>query len=364
MHSFYFILLVIVFLYIINLISGDRVILNIRKKSIFIVFIVLLMTSLMRVLQVNAELLDKNYDIDAFSGVGRKFNGLYVKFLDVGNGDCTFIELPNGDDVLIDGGDYYSSSKVVEFLKTQNLDEGDGVNDIDYVINTHPHSDHTAGLVEVLKNFKVNNLYYPHDIEMKYYNGFEGSDDLENGYKINCMNYCYQFYSKMLSEARKQDTLIYDTVSGEYIDEEHILKFVHPDKTYRQNYLDKDEEDITASDYCMFNNDSAVILVSYNGMNILITGDIEQEAEYDIIRKGLVNFNSIDILKVGHHGIEGATTKEFLGYLNPRMAVISRSNYFDSTAIQNLTEKNIMIKETWQDDGIELIPIENGWDIK
>lgn len=313
---------------------------------------------------VNENIKESSVNIDALSGLGLKRQGLYIKFINVGDGDSIYIELPNGDDVLIDGGDYTTTEKVIEFLKTQELDEDDGINDIEYMINTHPHSDHTAGVVEVLKNFKVNNLYYPYDIKMKYYEGFEGADNLKDGYEINCMNYCYQFYSKMLSEAKKQKTKIQDTVSGEYIDEEKILRFVHPNKIYKQNYLDKDKSEITSLDYCMFNNDSAVILLNYNKLNILFAGDIEQEAEYDIIREGLVGFKDINILKVAHHGYSGSSTKEFIDYLGPSMAVITRKNYNDTSAVRNLMDKDIMILETWQNDGVELIPKESGWNIR
>ncbi len=76
---------------------------------------------------------------------------LYAKFLDLGNEDSINIELPNGDDILIDGGEYCSEEKIIEFLNAQDLDEGDGVRNIEYIINTHPHSDHTAGLIGVLR---------------------------------------------------------------------------------------------------------------------------------------------------------------------------------------------------------------------
>lgn len=83
------------------------------------------------------------------------------------------------------------------------------VKDIKCIINTHPHSDHIAGLIGTFDNFKVNNLYYPYDIKMEYYEGFEGAEDITNGHLVNCMNYCYQFYNKVLELANSQETIIH-----------------------------------------------------------------------------------------------------------------------------------------------------------
>ena len=80
---------------------------------------------------------------------------LFVQFLKTEDSDSIYIELPNGDDVLIDGGEAWHGKYVTEYLKTRNLSEGDGVDDIDYLINTHPHSDHIGGFIDVLSNFKV-----------------------------------------------------------------------------------------------------------------------------------------------------------------------------------------------------------------
>lgn len=75
---------------------------------------------------------------------------LFVQFLKTEDSDSIYIELPNGDDVLIDGGEAWHGKYVTEYLKTRNLSEGDGVDDIDYLINTHPHSDHIGGFIDVL----------------------------------------------------------------------------------------------------------------------------------------------------------------------------------------------------------------------
>ena len=76
---------------------------------------------------------------------------LNVYFLNVGQGDATYIELLGGSNVLIDGGP--SSLPVREFLMAK------GVRKIDHVVLTHPHSDHYRGLKKVFEYFQIGNFY-------------------------------------------------------------------------------------------------------------------------------------------------------------------------------------------------------------
>ncbi len=76
----------------------------------------------------------------------------FVHFIDVGQADAIYIELPNHNDILIDGGNKADGSLVVNYLK--NL----GVDDIELLIATHPHEDHIGGLPAVLDTFKVESI--------------------------------------------------------------------------------------------------------------------------------------------------------------------------------------------------------------
>ncbi len=80
---------------------------------------------------------------------------LVVHFIDVGQGDSTFVQFPNGETSLIDGGTRESRDRVVNYL--QDL----GVERIDYLIATHPHEDHIGGLPEVIRNFSIGQIYMP-----------------------------------------------------------------------------------------------------------------------------------------------------------------------------------------------------------
>ena len=99
-------------------------------------------------------------DIPSFSSSNENSftaNGdmLVAHFIDVGQGDANFIELPNGETMLIDAGIQSSGDDIIEYI--ENL----GYTDIDYVVSTHPHADHIGGMALVIEAFNVENIYMP-----------------------------------------------------------------------------------------------------------------------------------------------------------------------------------------------------------
>src|SRR5699024_9612006 len=80
---------------------------------------------------------------------------LRVNYIDVGQGDSIFIELPNKETMLIDAGEAYEVDKVINYLN--NL----GIKRIDYVVGTHPHTDHIGGLESVINTFDIGSIYMP-----------------------------------------------------------------------------------------------------------------------------------------------------------------------------------------------------------
>ena len=91
--------------------------------------------------------------------IARRADGeLRIHFIDVGQGDCTLVELPDGKTMLIDGGNSKKSTekKVLRHLNALKI------NTIDYLIVTHADVDHCGGLNEVVKYKKVVNAYRLH----------------------------------------------------------------------------------------------------------------------------------------------------------------------------------------------------------
>ncbi|MBG9795428.1 competence protein [Paenibacillus dendritiformis] len=85
----------------------------------------------------------------------QKAGTLQVYYLDVGQGDSTYIRTPQGQHILIDGGDNDKGQDVVAYLKHL------GVKQLDVVIATHSDADHIGGLDDVINAFKVNAVYAP-----------------------------------------------------------------------------------------------------------------------------------------------------------------------------------------------------------
>lgn len=197
-----------------------------------------------------------------------------VHFIDVGQGDATFVELPNKETMLIDGGP--SKEVVADYVK--NL----GYNSITYVIATHPDSDHISGLPTVLDDFSVEKFYMPEK------------------------EHTTQIFEKMLDSIASNGCEAIYALSGKSIIDTTDLKisFVGPTKQYSDN-----------------NASSAVVKLVYKGNSLLFTGDADYTAEKDMIAAG---YNlTADVLKVGHHGSSSSTSEVFLKAVNPKIAVIS-----------------------------------------
>lgn len=214
------------------------------------------------------------------STASQKDGLLKIYFFDVGQGDSIFIEAPNGNQVLIDGG---PDNKVVqELAKVMPFYD----REIDMVIVSHPHADHIAGLIEVLKRYDVRNI-----LEAKeFYKSpvFPVWHDAESDENAN------------LIEAK----------AGQEIDfgNEAKLTVLYPNKSYDGIYLNKPHQA------------NVVAMLTYKNFRLLLTGDMEKSVEDTLISGGL-NLNA-DILKIGHHGSKTSTTSGFLSAVSPEVAFI------------------------------------------
>lgn len=202
---------------------------------------------------------------------------LKVSFIDVGQGDSILIQSPTGKNVLIDGGKTDQTATVENYLHSA------GVTTLDYVIATHPDSDHIGSLDSVIKDFNIGKVYMPNVTNTTY--TFE---DL-----LKAMQ------AKGLTFTRAKAGVTLDLGSGLEAD------FVGPVKdTYDET-----------------NNYSAVLHLKYGSTSFLFTGDAEKETESDIIASG-ADLKST-VLKIGHHGSNSSTSDAFLNAVNPKYAVIS-----------------------------------------
>jgi competence protein ComEC len=205
---------------------------------------------------------------------------LRVSFLDVGEGDAVLVQ-KGSQQVLVDGG---PSPQAINLELGRQMPFWDRT--IDLLVLTHPHHDHLAGLVAVLRRYQVGQVLYPDlDYESPLYDEWRRLIE-EKGIKH--------------AVARK----------GQQIDlgDGVVMKVLSPSTTL----LAGTESDV--------DNNSVVLRLSNGDVSFLFTGDIMREAEWELVsRKASL---SSTVLKVAHHGADTSTTPEFLDVVNPQIAVI------------------------------------------
>lgn len=250
---------------------------------------------------------------------------LKVYFIDIGQGDCIFIELPDGRNMLIDTGDKRTDgkAKIDKYLRDE---KGNKVT-IDYCVATHPDSDHIGLMPYVYEQYDVLKSYRPY-VYSENKSASALPYELNKGIKIkNSSNIYYDYITNVNAEQTyweffKDDSDFSNGFTGKDGEiYEYTVNFVMP---YADNL----------NDYQYFttpNDFSAVIMLEYADRKILFTGDIEYEtgkkgAEQSFIREFSTSNSAMvdcDVLKVAHHGSDSSTSPEFLSLVKPEYSVIS-----------------------------------------
>lgn len=202
---------------------------------------------------------------------------LSVHYIDVGQGDSELIQLPNGQNMLIDSGTNESGDDLLSYLDAQNVKK------IDYLIATHPHADHIGSMDDVVDKYEIGEIYMPRaTTNSKTYERLLTAID-KKGLKIHT--------------AKAKDVLF---------DKDNISAVILAPNS---------------ASYEDLNNYSVVIKLVYGDNSFLFTGDAEDISENEMLNaKANIRAN---VLKVGHHGSHSSTTPKFLDAVNPDIAVIS-----------------------------------------
>jgi competence protein ComEC len=216
-------------------------------------------------------------------------NELRVTFLDVGHGDAIHLRFPNGNSLLIDGGESsfycnYGKNTVIPFLKQEC-----GLH-LKYVVLSHPHKDHLSGLMEVLQVAAIDTIV------------------------LSPYPYHTRLYKNLLVLCKRKRIPIRYVSRGDQL---------YPDPGCRVYILHPSREFSNAYDFggTECNNSSVVLKIQHGENGILLTGDIEKDAEMSLLHYG--DFLECEVLKVAHHGGGNSSTIDFLHYVNPLVAVIS-----------------------------------------
>lgn len=259
---------------------------------------------------------------------------LLVHMINVGQGDCIYIQFPDGDDMVIDAGstakpkndDDFSLDTVLDYLK-EYIKDGT----IEHLMLTHTDEDHVKYLDDIIDEYVVENIYMPYvlatpdldKLSAKVRAEFESIPaDKKDGFKdedtIGSAKYA-EFFAAALNEENctvhinmddddNTNNIVIRDDAGTY-----EFKFYCPTKEYYEN--------TNLASAARKNAVSPVGILTYNGRKIMFTGDSNEVNEPNVIgRTGKID---CDVLKVGHHGSESSTTQAFLNAYTFEYALIS-----------------------------------------
>ena len=197
-----------------------------------------------------------------------------MHFIDVGQALSVLVEC-DGQFMLYDGGNVDDGSLIVSYLQNQ------GVEELQYVFCSHAHEDHVGGLAAALAYFPANHVYSP---------------------VTEADTKCFQDFVKYTQQQGLQVEV--PAVGTVWPLGSATVTLLGPVKQYDET-----------------NDTSLVLRIDYGSTSFLLTGDMESDAERDLVESG-ANLKA-DILQVGHHGSSTSSSYLFLNAVLPEMGIIS-----------------------------------------
>lgn len=238
--------------------------------------------------------------------LNNNFNILEIEIIDVGQADSILIRYKN-ENILIDAGNNKDGPKLVEYLKSLDI------NKFKYVFVTHNHEDHIGGMDDIIRNFDIEHFYMT-------------KTETE-----------YTTYKEVIKELNNHNII----KEIPYIDEE----FKIDDIKLTLLWIGEDKDNL--------NENSMVLKLDYKNTSYLFEGDLQKEEEEYLLDKDIKS----DLLKVSHHGSYDASSIEFLEKVSPKYAIISVEEGNDygfphETTLKKLQNIDSIIYRTDQDGTI------------
>jgi competence protein ComEC len=222
---------------------------------------------------------------------GRFQKNLMITFIDVGHGDSILIEFPKGRRMLMDGGGLHEDRFDIGKNVIAPLLRKKKIRKIDILVLTHPDPDHLKGLNFIASHFSIGHFWD---------NGVRGDSE---------------------SYSRFQETLLKKKIKRSSLNDQTPPQMTHGVQLSILNPPVMKESYMLSQTPSLVNNQSLVMKIQFKQIAILLTGDIEHEAEYRIMRKGLPI--KADLLKIPHHGSASSSTQAFLERVKPSYAILS-----------------------------------------
>ncbi len=244
------------------------------KRNFFEILIILLAFLIINNQDKIKNLFNQNNNQNQNDYINTNNDLLKVHYLDVGQGDSIFIELPNNETMLIDAAESYQSENIINYLKNLNYQK------IDYVIGTHPHTDHIGGLKDIINTFEIGKIYMPKVVSTT------------------------KTYESLLMTIKDKNLKINTAKAGTSIIDIDTLKI---------NILAPNN-----STYTELNNYSVVTKITYGTTKFLFMGDAEKLSENEIKEDV-----TADVIKIGHHGSNTSSSIDFIKKVNAKYGIIS-----------------------------------------
>jgi competence protein ComEC len=225
-----------------------------------------------------------------------------IHFIDVGQGDSIFIDLPD-QNILIDGGD--RNKGALQYLRSLNVSQ------LDIVVGTHAHSDHIGGLIEVLNVIPTKEVIDPGVVHTTK---------------------TFEDYLTIIEDKNIKFT---EGRVGDFRDLGNGIQFkiLHPKSPSSRS----------------LNDSSVVVKLVIGEVSFLFTGDAETQAEQEMLRRG--HDLKSTILKVGHHGSRTSSTDAFINAVSPQVSVIqvgagNKYGHPNTDVIERFIRRNIQVYRT------------------
>lgn len=288
---------------------------------------------------------------------------LVVYFFDVGQADAILLML--GDEVMLvdtgNAGDAQNNDKLVEgnINLTHELKRL-GISKIDKLVLTHPHEDHMGSAYKIINAFEVVDLYVnallDEDEQPNYYKRFVEALENSDTHMISPTTLSAKEIKAKIEEYNSTLT------EGEE-------KLVYNDKDYIRlgDEIPFGTAKITmiapaSAEYSDTNDYSIVLMVEFEGVKLLLTGDAGKESEEEILKFASDNNFDLDcdILKVGHHGSRTANTEQFIAAVKPEYSIVmvAEGNSYglpDEDVYERLQRHGTVIYETMTKGDIKLV---------
>lgn len=247
-------------------------------------------------------------------------SNLHIFFIDVGQGDSSYVRTMNNKKILIDGGpDHSLINKLGELMPFYD-------HKIDYIVLTHPHADHLVGLIDVARRYDIGQIITT-DV------GAASSE-----------------YQEWLKTINDYDIPLRLVTAGDdiVVDDKTDLQILWPKDLYHEQAVDN------------LNNSSIVFRLNYQSTHFMFTGDAEKDVQNTIIAENKSENLKSDVIKIPHHGSKNADNDQFLSFVSPAFAVISagRDNKFNhpnTETLDSLAKIFAAILRTDQNSTVEFI---------